>query len=64
MPLNYSMEHNLNQVNVLDLRQRVGDKKELYDFLTQECGAYLPKQNFTNVYFLRSILNGEKEVRL
>lgn len=51
---------NLSLVNVQALRQKIGNKKELYEFLTQECNAYLPKVACTNVYFLKSIINGEK----
>lgn len=57
------MQGQLSEINIHQLREKIGSKKELYDFLTQECNAYLPKLNCTNVYFFRSILDGKKEVR-
>ena len=37
-------------------------KKELYNFLLQDCQAYLPPMDATNVYFLKQIMRGAKEV--
>jgi len=37
-------------------------KKELYNFLLQDCQAYLPAMHSTNVYFLKQIMKAEKEV--
>ena len=39
-------------------------KKELYNFLLQDCQAYLPPMDATNVYFLKQIMRGAKEVRI
>ena len=39
-------------------------KKELYDFLSQDCKAYLPKIDTTNVYFYKQVARGTKEVSL
>ena len=48
--------------NVSQLQERFKSKNELYKFLTQECGIYLPKNNCTNIYFLKDIMTGKKEV--
>jgi hypothetical protein len=43
----------LARVNVHELMERFRSKKELYDFLSQDCKAYLPKIDSTNVYFYK-----------
>ena len=43
----------LAQVNVHELMERFRSKKELYDFLCQDCKAYMPKIYSTNVYFYK-----------
>ena len=43
----------LARVNVHELMERFRSKKELYDFLCQDCKAYLPKIDSTNVYFYK-----------
>jgi hypothetical protein len=42
---------------------KMKSKKELYNFLLQDCQAYLPPMDATNVYFLKQIMRGAKEVR-
>ena len=54
----------LAQVNVHELMERFRSKKELYDFLSQDCKAYLPKIDTTNVYFYKQVARGTKEVSL
>jgi hypothetical protein len=53
---------NLSRVNVNELSAKMKSKKELYNFLLQDCQAYLPPLHSTNVYFLKQIMKGEKEV--
>jgi hypothetical protein len=53
---------NLSKVNVNELSSKMKSKKELYNFLLQDCQAYLPPLHSTNVYFLKQIMKGEKEV--
>ena len=48
--------------NVSQLQERFKSKNELYKFLAEDCGLYLPKKNCTNVYFLKDIMTGKKEV--
>ena len=50
------------KTNVSQLQERFKSKSELYKFLSQDCGLYLPKCNCTNVYFLKDIMTGKKEV--
>ena len=54
----------LAQVNVHELMERFRSKKELYDFLCQDCKAYMPKIDSTNVYFYKQVARGSKEVSL
>ncbi len=53
---------NLSRVNVNELSAKMKSKKELYNFLLQDCQAYLPPMHSTNVYFLKQVMKGEKEV--
>ena len=46
------------------MKEKFKSKNELYRFLAQDCGAYLPKKEATNVYFLKDIMLGKKEVSL
>jgi hypothetical protein len=50
-------------ISVNQLRSKVKSKKELYNFLLQDGQAYLPPLTSTNVYFLKQIINGNKDVR-
>ena len=54
---------NLQAVNVNQLSAKMKSKKELYNFLLQDCQAYLPPMDATNVYFLKQIMRGAKEVK-
>jgi hypothetical protein len=55
--------HNLSNVSVSQLSSKVKSKKELFNFLVQDCQAYLPPIGSTNVYFFKAIMRGEKDVR-
>jgi hypothetical protein len=39
-------------------------KKELYNFLLQDSQAYLPPMESTNVYFLKQVMRGTKDVSI
>ena len=45
-----------------EMKAKMKSKKELYNFLLQDCQAYLPPLDTTNVYFLKQIMRGNKEV--
>ena len=49
-------------MNVNQLSAKMKSKKELYNFLLQDCQAYLPPMDATNVYFLKQVMRGGKEV--
>ena len=55
---------NLQAVNENQLSAKVKSKKELYNFLLQDCQAYLPPMDSTNAYILKQIMRGAKEVRI
>jgi hypothetical protein len=42
--------------------EKMSSKRDVYNFLTQECEAYLPKMDTVNIYFLKQITRGDKEV--
>ena len=54
---------NAVRMNINQLKERFRSKNELFKFLSIDCSAYLPKKESTNVYFLKDIMNGRKEVR-
>jgi hypothetical protein len=65
MPLfNFIIQMNLTRMNVNDISAKMKSKKELYNFLLQDCQAYLPPMDGTNVYFLKQIMRGNKDVRI
>ena len=59
-----AQQPNLTQVNVHELMERFRSKKELNDFLCQDCKDYMPKIDSTNVYFYKQVARGAKEVSL
>ena len=42
----------LEQVNINEVMEKMASKKDLHNFLTQECEAYLPKLDTVNIFFL------------
>ena len=42
--------------------EKVQSKRDVYNFLAQECEAYLPKMDTVNIFFLKQITRGTKEV--
>ena len=51
-------------MNVRLLMEKLQSKKDVYNFLMQECEAYLPKMDTVNMFFLKQITSGKKEVRV
>jgi len=52
----------LEQVNVNEIMEKIASKRDVYNFLTIECEAYLPKVDTVNIFFLKQITRGAKEV--
>ena len=50
------------RMNVNDLSSKVKSKKELYNFLLRDGQVYLPPLTSVNVYFLKQLMNGNKDV--
>ena len=55
-------DHRLEQVNVHTVMQKVASKRDVYNLLSQEGEAFLPKMDTVNIYFLKQITRGSKEV--
>ena len=51
---------NLQGVNVNHLNAKMTYKKELYNYLLQDCQAYLPPMDGTNVYFLKQVIGAAR----
>lgn len=58
-----SRQQELARVNVHEVIEKASSKKEIYNFLTLECEAYLPKIDTVNIFFLKEIMRAQKEVR-
>lgn len=52
----------LEQVNINELMEKIASKRDVYNFLAQECEAYLPKMDTVNIFFLKQITRGAKDV--
>jgi hypothetical protein len=61
-PKDYSIDE-FTQVGIRDLEKRFRSKKELHDFMLQDCRAYLPRLESTSIFFMKDIICGRKEVR-
>lgn len=55
-------QNRVERVNIHELMEKVSSKKDVHNFLTQECEAYLPKVDTVNIYFLKQITTGSKDV--
>jgi hypothetical protein len=44
--------------------EKVQSKRDVYNFLAQECEAYLPKMDTVNIFFLKQITRGTKDVSI
>ena len=56
-------DHRLEQVNIHTVMQKVASKRDVYNLLSQEGEAYLPKMDTASIYFLKQITRGQKDVR-
>lgn len=52
----------LERINIHELQEKASSKKEIYNFLTLECEAYLPKMDTVNIFFLKQIVRAAKDV--
>ena len=57
-----SQSPRLAQVNVNEVMEKMASKRDVYNFLTLECEAYLPKVDTVNIFFLKQITRGAKDV--
>ena len=55
-------DHRLESVNIHSLMEKIASKRDVYNFLTMECEAYLPKMDTVNIYFLKQISRAAKDV--
>ncbi len=52
----------LSDVGIQDLEKRFRSKREMHDFLVQDCKAFLPKLPSTSIFFMKAIIKAEKDV--
>ena len=59
------MQHQqLQQISVFELMNTFRSKRELYNFIAMDGQVYLPRYDSTNLYFLKQIMQGRKQVNL
>ncbi len=46
-------QQQVERVNINHVMEKMQSKKDVYNFLTLECEAYLPKIDTVNTYFLK-----------
>ena len=49
------------QVTAMSFASKYKSKREVYNFLTIECHAYLPSYDTLTVYFLKDLISGHKK---
>jgi hypothetical protein len=54
----------LQQISVFELMNKFRSKREIYNFIAMDGQAYLPRYDSTNIYFLKQIMQGRKQVNL
>jgi hypothetical protein len=62
MNLSIKSTQQTSQVNIRDLQRRFRSKKEMYDFLVQDCMAFMPKLEAATIFFMKQITKAEKDV--
>ena len=51
------------EISAKEFSAKYNSKRECYNFLTQEVGAYLPLYEQISVYFLKDIISGTKKCK-
>ena len=63
MQLNRPAQAQPSFVTTAEFGAKFRTKREIYNFLTVEVGAFLPAHQTVTVYFLRDLLTGKKKGR-
>jgi hypothetical protein len=58
----YKKSSALSSVGIQDLEKRFRSKREMHDFLVQDCRAFLPKLPSTSIFFMKAVIKAEKDV--
>ena len=61
-PINQAMQPK-QQVTAASFAAKFGSKKECFNFLSVEVGAYLCHHETLNIYFLKELLSGAKKCK-
>ena len=48
--------------NIASVKEKFTNKREIYNFLTVDCGAYLPPFKDINTFYLKDLITGKKKV--
>ena len=51
------------QITAATFAAKFNSKREIYMFLTVECGAYLPSYDTVTIYFLKDLISGSKKCK-
>jgi hypothetical protein len=55
--------NNMQAISVNQLSSKFKTKKKLYQFLVQDCQAFMPPLHSRKIYFFKSVMRGDKDVR-
>ena len=53
--------NNGNRITAAEFAAKYKSKKEVYQLLTIDVGAYLPSYQLVTIYFLKDLLSGAKQ---
>jgi hypothetical protein len=56
------MEGNVH-ISYKEFEAKYKSKREIFTFLTVECGAFLPAYDTVTIYFLKDLLSGRKKCK-
>lgn len=48
-------------VSIKEFSSKFSDKKEIYDFVSQNCNLFVPPKECVSIYHLKMITSGEKK---
>jgi len=58
-----SMANQQPQITAAQFASKFNSKREIYNFLTLDVGAYLPQYDTITVYFLKDLIAGSKKCK-
>ena len=54
----------LTTLNIASITDKLSSKRDIFNFLTVEMGAYMPPYKDVSTFFLKDVLTGKRKVIL